>query len=164
MTSSSTDSTYPKETGNLTIEVTPQVVARFWSKVDKSGDCWLWTGSKNSEGYGVIKILKKMYKAHRVAFTVLTGPIPKDLMIDHMCHTRLCVNPEHLRLATCAQNNANRRGASSNSRSGIRGVRYHSGRWEASACMNGRTYYAGRFDSAEEANQAAIEIRKRIFK
>jgi hypothetical protein len=42
----------------------------------------------------------KRKKAHRVAWENAKGPIPKGLVIDHMCRVRSCCNPDHLRLVT----------------------------------------------------------------
>lgn len=77
---------------------------RFWEKVDKSGDCWLWTGCVNSYGYGRINIKKKIIKAHRVSWGLLFGPIPKGLCILHKCDNPPCVNPDHLFLGTLSDN------------------------------------------------------------
>lgn len=39
---------------------------RFWSKVDKTDGCWLWTGANNGEGYGQIYVVRR-YRAKRRA-------------------------------------------------------------------------------------------------
>lgn len=77
---------------------------RFWSKVDKSGECWLWTGGTNPKGYGKIKINGKWQLAHRVAYELQVGPIPPGLFACHHCDTPLCVRPEHLFLGTPRDN------------------------------------------------------------
>lgn len=70
---------------------------RFWAKVDKSGDCWIWTASRNPKGYGQIAMKPGGPKlAHRVAWELLNGPVPDGLQLDHLCRNRLCVNPAHL--------------------------------------------------------------------
>lgn len=77
---------------------------RFWSKVDLSGDCWLWTASLGSTGYGQFNVERKAKKAHRVAYELTHGPIPEGLVIDHLCFEPRCVNPFHLEPVTNAEN------------------------------------------------------------
>jgi len=82
---------------------------RFWDKVDKSGDCWLWTASDDGKrGYGKISVGNKMHYAHRLAYEAHVGPIPKGLCVLHKCDTPKCVNPDHLFLGTIADNNRDR--------------------------------------------------------
>lgn len=74
---------------------------RFWEKVNKTKDgCWLWTGAKSIQGYGqtgrIIEGRPTKIPAHRQAFQYLRGPIPDGLVLDHLCMTKLCVNPDHL--------------------------------------------------------------------
>lgn len=76
---------------------------RFWEKVDKTGDCWLWTGALVN-GYGVIHSGTKHTFAHRVAYEMLSHPIPAGLVIDHLCRTPRCVNPAHLEPVTHTEN------------------------------------------------------------
>lgn len=77
---------------------------RFWSKVDKSGPCWLWTGATLKTGYGSIRINKKAERAHRVSFEMAKGAIPGGMLIRHTCDEPRCVNPDHLILGTHSQN------------------------------------------------------------
>lgn len=83
--------------------------------VDEHG-CWIWQRSRNVEGYGVIYGLcpcgegRKHFKAHRVVYERLVGPIPDGLVIDHLCRVHPCVNPAHLEAVTIGENS--RRGAS----------------------------------------------------
>lgn len=69
---------------------------RFWSKVDRSGECWLWSGAKTSAGYGEFYLAGSMVYAHRYSDQLVRGPIPKGVMVLHRCDAPSCVNPDHL--------------------------------------------------------------------
>ena len=78
---------------------------RFWSKVQYSPGCWLWTASTGSTGYGQYATSgKTMGKAHRLSWAHFNGPIPKGLSILHSCDVTICVNPLHLSANTHAEN------------------------------------------------------------
>lgn len=78
--------------------------ARFWEKVDKSADCWAWLASTNEDGYGRFTLAERQRGAHRVAYEWLVGPVPKGLVIDHLCKNRACVNPAHMQPVTNREN------------------------------------------------------------
>lgn len=73
------------------------VAERFWAKVDKSGECWIWTAATFRHGYGQFTISHDIkISAHRWAYEAMVGPIPDGLVIDHLCRNHACVNPAHL--------------------------------------------------------------------
>ena len=72
------------------------LTGRFWSKVEATGACWLWTAYRNRDGYGRFRLDGRISCAHRVAYEALVGPIPEGLDLDHLCRVRNCVNPDHI--------------------------------------------------------------------
>jgi hypothetical protein len=137
---------------------------RFWSKVDQSGDCWLWQAAKDRHGYGRFTLAGKVQRAHRLAYEMFHGPIPDGMEIDHRCHTKHCVQPGHLRLATGKQNAENQAGPRSDSTSGVRGVTWAGKHgWRARAKHNGKHYSAGHHPTVEEAERAVVALRNRLF-
>lgn len=79
---------------------------RFWSKVavKELDECWEWQAGKAGGGYGTFRVHHKMWQAHRVAWALTYGPIPKGLFVCHRCDNPGCCNPYHLFLGTNADN------------------------------------------------------------
>ena len=144
---------------------------RFASYVNKDANalgCWLWTGSRNNNGYGRFRLSRfgkrqRTVLAHRFAYEQVNGPIPDGLVVDHTCHNRHCVNPNHLRLVTNQDNCQNRGGLSPNNTSGFNGVSMHHGRFQAQINLDGHTVHLGYFATAEEAGAVAAEARRRHY-
>ena len=106
--------------------------ASFWVKV-KTGsadECWPWMFGIDSRGYGHLQFNGGPMRAHRVAYQLAKGEIPKGeghhgTVVMHMCDNKLCCNPEHLRLGSHADNMADMK--AKGRRAGI-GTGAHNGR------------------------------------
>lgn len=103
------------------------VEIRVLTKFERRGDdeCWPWLAAKAS-GYGVIwgALGRRAGYAHRLLYTMMVGPIPDGLTLDHLCHNRDdtclggptcphrgCVNPRHLQPCSPGENASRSRNA-----------------------------------------------------
>lgn len=84
--------------------------ARIAAKIappDENG-CWIWAASKIKQGYGQTSYKGVRCSSHRLVYTLLIGPIPEGLHLDHVkargCRSRACCNPAHLEPVTCLEN------------------------------------------------------------
>ena len=148
------------------------LVRRFWEKVDLNGPvspqdgtrCWLWTGAQDGRGYGQFW-RREHVRAHRFSYELHVGP-PGDAHLDHR-HTcpKHCVNPDHLRPTTPSQNLQNRAGPTRVSTTGVRGVTWNKNAQKYMAyCRHlGVWHYGGLHADLASAEQAAIELRRRVF-
>lgn len=82
------------------------VLDRFWVKVDRKDDesCWNWKATKSRCGYGIFMYRKRPRKAHRFSYYIRHGWLDPELVIDHLCRNRACVNPSHLEQVTHRNN------------------------------------------------------------
>lgn len=90
-------------------------------------ECWLWLGSRNSEGYGNFGVDGKTEKAHRASYRIYRGRIPYGLVIMHSCDNPSCVNPRHLKPGTHQENTIDKymKGRANHARGERTGVNQH---------------------------------------
>ena len=118
-------------------------------------------GNTNMYGYWAIKIDKKTYLAHRLAWLHEYGRFPKG-SLDHINRIRTDCRIANLREATSEQNMANRK--AQRSRSNLKGVAWKKSynRWSAQIKRNHKRMHLGYFDTAEEAHAAWCEVAKQF--
>lgn len=84
------------------------VAERFDAYVQKGIGCWLWTGSRDANGYGRLNIKNKPVLAHRLSWSIHRHEIGPEQHVLHRCDNPQCVRPEHLFLGDQVENNADK--------------------------------------------------------
>lgn len=161
---------FQKDQREITLELVQELLAyeettgvlrwlKSRSNVVKVGDI---AGKKNDAGYLVVRLNKKHYRAHRIAWLLTYGEWPAS-GIDHVNGDRSDNRIENLRLATAAQNGMNSRRPSGNT-SGHKGVCYYKARdsWISYITANGKRHHLGYFKSKRAAIEAYSDAAKRL--
>lgn len=146
---------YNKDTGIFTWKIKPCIqkeIGDIAGYVDKQGYVILTSSvcSKN-----------KAYKAHRIAYLLMTGFLPKE-KIDHINGITGDNRWINLREASNSENSYNRKKSSKNT-SGYKGVHKKGKKWIAQIQINKSKIYLGIFDSKEEAHKIYCEKSKELF-
>ena len=118
----------------------------FLSKVavtKNKKDCWEWTGAKKKKGYGNVRINKKYYLAHRVAFWIANGDFQDKFLVCHICDNPSCCNPNHLMLGTVKSNSADmfRKNRQQSFKNMARGEKNHNSKLRVSDILKIRNLY-----------------------
>lgn len=82
-----------------------RAVKRLLKYSKKVGNCIIWTGQINWNGYGYIRYKKKMQRVHRLSYLLMgKKSLTPGLVLDHLCRNRLCINSDHLEEVTNKEN------------------------------------------------------------
>jgi hypothetical protein len=84
----------------------PHTIESLKELTTPNGDCWIWHGASHTgTGYGVVVYKGKQTTVHRAMYQLITGrALSQDMEVDHICNTRLCINPTHLQAVSHAEN------------------------------------------------------------
>ena len=120
-------------------------------------------GAESKDGYRWIKVNRKRYAAHRLAWLHFYGKEPSG-PLDHRNNTPLDNRIENLREATAQQNTWNAK-ANPRTHSGLKGAYWHKAarKWKSAIRINGKNVYLGLFDSKEDAAAAYSVAAKEAF-
>lgn len=82
--------------------------ASLRERIKRTETCWIWTAACNNAGYGAVWFEGRHWHVHRLVYTLLAGPIPDGLTIDHVkdrgCTSKPCCWPPHLEPVTSQVN------------------------------------------------------------
>lgn len=66
------------------------------------GTCRLWSGAKNHDGYGIMRVgsttdgTRRVVRIHRLVYVLHYGEITPGFEVSHTCGHRDCIEPTHL--------------------------------------------------------------------
>lgn len=82
----------------------PETELRKRFKINRRNGCWDWTGCKQTQGYGTIKLNGVLWLGSRLSWTLFRGRVPSGMNVCHKCDRPGCINPAHLFLGTQKDN------------------------------------------------------------
>lgn len=132
--------------------------ADLLAHTNQVGDCLEWSKGRFDKGYGAVWHQGKLWRAHRLAWTLIHGPIPAGAVVRHSCDNPPCINPDHLLTGSHADNIADKF---------KRGRHPHAGKFERTdeirqRCSDGARRRWERMTEAERAEfGAAMGIAQR---
>lgn len=136
----------------------------FRDNTERRGDCLIWTGPVNEYGYGQIYAGEEAGPAHAYAWKRAHGPVPSGKVVDHAIHCdRACCEASHLRLATKAENSANRSGPDRDAADLPRNVSRRGDRFYVRVTKGGVLRQYGTYDTVAEAAGVAERVRRDLF-
>ena len=96
---------YKRPESKLDYESLPESLKKQIA-INKKTGCWIWRGAAHRNGYGHLTVDGKKWFAHRYLYTLAFGEIPENGVLLHSCDIRLCVCPNHLKVGSVYDNNA----------------------------------------------------------
>ena len=141
---------YNKETGDLIWKIRKRKVVKG-----------AIAGTIEPQGYRVIQLNAKFYKAHRLVYLMHKGYLPKTL--DHINGDRSDNRIENLRAVSAGQNQHNRK-LNSNNTSGYKGVAWDkvNKNWTTYINLEGRRIFLGYYSTPEEADRVVRKAREEL--
>lgn len=128
---------------------------RFWNKVIKRENCWVWDGARDGCGYGMLATYPSGYvKAHRFSYRLHFGPFLNSLQVLHKCDNTFCVNPQHLFLGTRSDNQKDSFSKGRNSNKGLKNPNRRLNEQTIAAIRS--EYYKGGIKQIELASRHGI--------
>ena len=118
-------------------------------------------GRLNKGGYRNVTLNYKCYYAHRITFLMHHGYLPK--FVDHIDGNKDNNKIENLRAATQSENLHNSK-RNKRSTTGHKGVKWSKQKQKFIGIVrsNYKEYYAGAYNTIEEAAKATIELRNKL--